>query len=86
MPEFNDDNNQCESRKTFTISAIKCQDFPSVGVVGIRSVLALLAIYVVLPSTAVKNVKRLTYFDTKPNAFQHRYSRRVRGVEKAAQI
>ncbi len=51
---------------------LKCQDFPSVGVVEIRLVLALLASCAVLPNTAVKNVKEMTYLDTKPNAFQRR--------------
>ena len=70
----------------FMFPELKCQDFPSVGVVEIRLGLALLAICVVLPNTAVKNVKEMTYFDTKPNAFQRRSSRHARRVEKVAQI
>jgi hypothetical protein len=65
---------------------IKCLDFPSVGVVEIQLVLALFASCVVLLNTAVKDVKEMTYFDTRPNAFQRRFSRHARRVEKVAQI
>jgi hypothetical protein len=54
--------------------------------VVLQLVLALFAICVVLLNTAVKNVKKMTYFDTSPNAFLRRYSKHVRGVEKAAPI
>jgi hypothetical protein len=46
----------------------------------------LFATYVMWPNTAVKNVERLIYFDTKLNAFQRQFSRHARGVEKAGKI
>lgn len=66
--------------------SVRCHDSLNAGAVEIQWVLVLVVNYVVLPNTAVKNVKRMTYSDTKLNAYQLRSSEHVRLVEKVVQI